>query len=218
MADTTTGQKIILSVFFAGLGVVVWIMLPLFLPVYLWMEVDFKQLAEQHKNLEGATLEELQKEWTWKVYYNPRGEGDPLPWQIMSDNENYPAWITDDEYNTLVRVNFISAAEGTKPSSFFLANANDYDRFYTATGFRLPPGSLGIDNKRSIFLFTAREKENFGMSKAHIDHIRTSTGDNLWLNDDDWEEWPERDDGYRPPEPPDPDELLDEEGAQTSTE
>ena len=201
MTDKTTGQKIILTVFFAGLGVLVWIMLPLFLPIYLWLEVDFNKLANQHQSLDGASLEELQKEWTYKVFYNPRGKDDPVPWQIMSDSEDYPAWIDEDEFNMMVRVNFLSAAEGKKPSEFFVTNANDYDRFYLATGFRLPPGSLGLDNNRSIFLYTSREKEGTGMSRVYLDQIRVTRGEFGWINDDDWFEWPDRDDGYRPPDP-----------------
>jgi hypothetical protein len=166
-----------------------WFALPVFLPMYLWTEVDFRKIAAA-KNLE---MSKLETEFTMQVRYHPRGEGDPIPWQIIS---MAPAWKEvypdqEDEFELLVRCTLISGNDGKLPSTTFI-NSTYKDRYYTVPGFRLPPGSLGANAKRPVVVYKQMDFARMDISSADMTNRSVST----WENDDEWEE---RDDGWSAP-------------------
>ena len=66
--------------------IALWFALPMFLPMFLWTKVDLAAIAAS-KNVPQSKLE---TKFKLSVRYHPRGEGDPLPWQII---DSTPPWI-----------------------------------------------------------------------------------------------------------------------------
>ncbi len=167
----------------------IWFALPVFLPMYLWTKVDFRKIAAATK-VEKTLLE---TQFKMNVRYNPRGEGDPLPWQIINMD---PPWQSvhpneEDEFELLVRCTFISANDGNPPSTTFI-NSTYKDRYYTVPGFRFPAGSLGFNAKRPVVVY--KKLDMMRMEIGTADQIQRSIS--TWENDDLWDE---RDDGWEPP-------------------
>ncbi|MCS6971111.1 MAG: hypothetical protein NZ552_08915 [Planctomycetes bacterium] len=168
----------------------VWFALPMFLPMYLWTKVDFRQLAQRYQLPEEA----LRTKFRMRVRYEPRGEGDPLPWQII---DMQPAWNTvypkaEDETEVLVRCTFISANDGQPPSTMMIGNTYK-DRYWTVEGWRLPPGALGHHPKRPVVVYDPLSKDQMDIATADMTRMTVQR----WESDD---LWPERDDGWEPPE------------------
>jgi hypothetical protein len=168
--------------------IVIWFLLPLFLPMYEWMNIDVQAIAQQT----GKPVEQLQKELKLSVRYNPRGDGDPMPWQIITSD---PQWAVvdpqaEDENRVLVRCTFLSARTGEPPGTTFINNTFK-DRYYNATAIRLPPGALGQNAKRPVVIYRTLDKMD--VTKAMQTMSATDQG---FENDDTWEE---RDDGFRKP-------------------
>lgn len=183
--------------FIATIAVVVpmligaWFAAPIFLPMYRWFHVDLKTISRQTKIAEAT----LATQFKLKVRYNPRGEGDPVPWQII---DSQPAFASlypgddNDEEKLLVRCQMISANDGQSPSTTFI-NATYQDRYYSVVALRLPPGSLpGFSAKRPILVYNQLDLQKLNISEANA--LRGGVAS--WENDD---EWPARDDGWSPP-------------------
>lgn len=165
-----------------------WFAAPTFLPMYRWLSVDLKAIAATS----GTSESQLATEYTMQLRYNPRAEGDPLPWQILHCNPPYPITNPDeDETNVLVRCNLLSGNDGTAPGTTFINNTYK-DRYYNAKALRLPPGSLGIKNKRPVVVYNALDFSRMDITGADTSQ-REVAG---WDKDD---EWPERDDGWNAP-------------------
>lgn len=184
--------------FIAFLGVMLpvliglWFALPMFLPMYTWTKVDLGSISRATNVPQTA----LQTKFKLQVRYNPRGEGDPLPWQII---ESEPAWNAvhpsqDDEANLLVRCSFISGNDGAPPSTTFI-NSTYKDRYWKVEALRLPPGVLGFNGKRPVVIYDAMSLQRMDIGAADLAQ-RSISG---WENDD---LWPERDDGWVPPPAP----------------
>ena len=181
--------------FIAIIGVMVpiliglWFALPMFLPMYLWTKVNLGNISRATNVPQTA----LETKFKMRVRYNPRGEGDPLPWQIIDSD---PAWKTvhqtqEDETELLVRCTFISANDGAPPGTAFI-NSTYKDRYWKVEAFRLPPGVLGFNAKRPVVIYDRMSMEKMDITTADGTQ-RMIAG---WENDD---LWPERDDGWEPP-------------------
>lgn len=184
--------------FIAVIGVMVpiliglWFALPMFLPMYLWTKVNLGAIARAKDVPQSA----LETKFKLRVRFNPRGEGDPLPWQIIDSD---PAWKTvhpvqEDESELLVRCTFVSANDGAPPGTAFI-NSTYKDRYWKVEGLRLPPGVLGFNAKRPVVIYDRMSMEKMDISTADGTQRTISN----WENDDTW---PERDDGWEPPAAP----------------
>jgi len=167
----------------------IWFALPVFLPMFLWTKVDFRKIA----TTSGKSDTALKTEFQMRVRYNPRGEGDPMPWQII---DMTPEWHTvhpgeEDEFQALVRCTFISGNDGNPPGTAFI-NSTYKDRYWSVPGYRLPPGSLGANAKRPVVVYKQMDMARMDIGSADS----TQRGVASWENDD---LWPERDDGWEAP-------------------
>ncbi|MBN8524438.1 MAG: hypothetical protein J0M02_03765 [Planctomycetes bacterium] len=163
-----------------------WFALPMFAPVFLWTKVDLRKIASTTKVDEAR----LKTQFKLQVRYNPRGDGDPLPWQIISME---PAWKEvypeqEDEAELLVRCTFVSGNDGRPPGTAFI-NSTFKDRYFRATGLRLPPGSLGFNPKRPVVVYNQLDLAKMSITDADGTQRNVSG----WENDDEWDE---RDDGW----------------------
>jgi hypothetical protein len=169
-----------------------WFAAPMFLPMYRWVHVDTAQIAAAS----GIPKAKLETPFKMRVRYNPRGEGDPLPWQIMSMD---PPWIqvypdAEDETDILVRCAFLSGNDGQPPGTTFI-NSTFKDRYFRVDAIRLPPGSLGQNAKRPVVVYDRMSLDKMSISDADMAHRTAQYAENDDL-------WPERDDGWSPPEAP----------------
>ena len=168
--------------------VAAWFAAPTFLPMYRWMDVNLRKIAQDS----GLSETAVATEYTLTVRYNPRGEGDPLPWQIITCS---PAYHTinakvEDETQVLVRCTYVSANDGKPPSTAFI-NSTYKDRYYTTKGLRLPPGSLGFNAKRTVVVYNPLDMVRMDITLANSTQLEIKA----WESDDDWND---RDDGYQP--------------------
>lgn len=166
-----------------------WFALPMFAPMYLWTKVDLGRIA----TAKGIDKAKLETQFQMQVRYHPRGEGDPLPWQIIRMT---PEWASvhpgqEDEAELLVRCTFVSGNDGAPPSTTFINNTFK-DRYFTVTGIRLPPGSLGFNAKRPVVVYNQLDLSKMSITDA--DMTQRTIG--AWESDDEWED---RDDGWRAP-------------------
>lgn len=167
--------------------VAAWFAAPTFLPMYRWMDVDLRRIAQDSGLSEAAVA----TEYTMKVRYNPRGEGDPLPWQIITCAPAYHTVNTkvEDEAEVLVRCTFVSANDGKPPGTAFI-NSTYKDRYYTAKGLRLPAGSLGFNAKRTVVIYNPLDLVRMEITQASMTQLEIKA----WESDD---EWNDRDDGFQ---------------------
>jgi hypothetical protein len=181
--------------FIAILGVLVpcliglWFALPMFLPMYLWTKVNLRAISAASSIPEAK----LATKFKLNVRYEPRGEGDPIPWQILAST---PAWkdvspTGEDEDELLVRCTFISANDGEAPGTAFI-NSTYKDRYFSVEAIRLPPGTLGHNAKRPLIIYDRMSLTRMEISNADMTRRTVQT----WENDD---LWPERDDGWEAP-------------------
>lgn len=168
-----------------------WFAAPIFLPMYRWFDVDLRGISRTLRIPEKT----LATEFKLEVRYNPRGDGDPAPWQIL---DTQPAWSTlypgedNDEEKLLVRCQMLSANDGKPPATTFINNTYQ-DRYFHVTGLRLPPGSLpGQVAKRPVLIYRPLDMTKMTINEGQ--GWRSNVAQ--WENDDDWEN---RDDGWRPP-------------------
>jgi hypothetical protein len=166
-----------------------WFAAPMFLPMFKWTKIDIEALSKKT----GIPKEVLGTEYTMKVRYQPRGEGDPLPWQIIESSPTHDALYpeAESEEGVLVRCTFISANDGQPPSTTFI-NSTWKDRYWKCVALRLPAGSLGFNAKRPVVVYNRLDLTCLDISNAEQAHRMAGEME----SDDDWRE---RDDGYEPP-------------------
>lgn len=167
-----------------------WFAAPAFLPMYWWTTVDLDKIS----TASGIPKSKLETVFSMELRYEPRGEGDPMPWQIISMN---PTWTSvhpdsESEEELLVRCTFLSQNDGKPPSTTFINNTYK-DRYFKAKAYRLPPGSLGQNGKRPVVLYERLALDK--MSIPDADRARSIVAG--WENDDTW---PDRDDGWVAPD------------------
>ena len=158
-----------------------------FLPMYWWTKVDLAKISASS----GISQSSLETKYELEMRYNPRGEGDPLPWQIITMK---PAWAAEDEAELLVRCTFISQNDGQPPSTTFINNTFK-DRYFKVTACRLPPGSLGFNAKRPVVIYERMSLEKMSITDA----IQNQSAVQVWESDDLWDK---RDDGWEPADQP----------------
>jgi len=164
-----------------------WFALPMFVPMFMWTKVDLKKISAQSRVDEAR----LSTRFDMQVRYNPRGEGDPVPWQIITMN---PPWSSvypdaEDEDKLLVRASFVSGNDGQPPGTTFI-NGTFKDRYYRVAGLRLPPGTFGMNPKRPVVLYEASTLSRLSITDADMMQRAVTA----WENDDSWQ-----DDGWSPP-------------------
>ncbi len=176
------------------LGIGLWFMAPVFLPIYMWTKVDLKAISAA----KGIPETQLTTEFKLKVRYNPRDgkESDPMPWQII---EMEPTWASlhpndsdNDENKTLVRCTFISGNDGKSPSKAFINSWKDW--YWTCKAIRLPPGSLGFNTKRPVVIYDSTTMTKMDFTNTDTTHRDILMGS--WDSDDKVRDWPDRDDGF----------------------
>lgn len=205
MAGEDKARKLSVFLFLAVAGVLLWQVAPMFLPIYKWMNVDFKKIAAET----GKPQAELEKVFSVKMFYNPRGndDRDPAGWEIL---EMSPEWIDvdsedwpkEDEYMLTVRCKLISDRTGRRPSDFIVGKFY-YDRYFSCEANRLPPGALGQKSTRPVLLYDASTLKPLDRGEV-LNYDR---------NKDDWADHDEVDgsyaDGWEPSEIF-PEEIPDE--------
>lgn len=191
MASIESNQKTakVITVFFiVVLGVVAWLVAPLFLPVWRWTELSFEEVAATHK----IPVEQI-VEAPYRLHFNPRAKNDPLPWQIVvADGKETPSWVVDpdgepvDEYQTLVRVELINDRTGEKPGEMFLGGTQ-WDKFFRCRGWRLPAGALGRTHTRPIVVYKGSSFEKFpiGETKSFDPWLKQQLRSGEYITDED---------------------------------
>lgn len=175
--------KIATIVVLIPLCILGWFISPLFLPRWRWINMDLAQLASQT----GVPESDLRRQFTMVFRHAPRGDDDPVPWQIMTMN---PPWDKDDEEKLMVRATIINDRSGLPPGSFQLGSGHRRDKYYQATGWRLPAGSFGFNSKRPVIVYDGGTFSKLETKEAEgMDHLANNEG---WENDDD-----EVDDGWK---------------------
>ncbi|NRA37994.1 MAG: hypothetical protein HRU15_07635 [Planctomycetes bacterium] len=169
-------------------GVLFWQIAPMFLPIYKWTKVDFKKIAEKT----GKPQAELEKVFSIKMRFNPRGsdDRDPAGWEILEMSPEWidadtEAWPKEDEYKLTVRCKLISDRTGGRPSDFMVGKFY-YDRYFSCKAQRLPPGALGQTSPRPILLYDAGTLQALDRGEVL----------NYHNNPDDWSDHDEVDGSY----------------------
>ncbi len=200
------------------LGAVVvtaWFVAPYFVPVYRHLHVDFQEIAAKY-DIPQEALEQPQEMF---LRYAPRGEGDPAPWQLISQqaDQHTPDWLhrfdpaTEEEgYGPmLIRVWVILDGDGEPPSTMRINSGLRRDLYWSGQGWRLPPGALGVGKgKRTVVLMRQNTWSKCDVTTAEVLHGAVRSGlkkpdsPKGYVTDDDPELYPTRDDGYRRPPPP----------------
>ena len=168
---------------------------PLFLPRWRWENMrDMQALSVQLKQPKAK----LEQTYEVVMRYNPRAEGDPVPWQIMQSTPLYDP-ENDEGLHMMVRVSLISDRTGEPPSKLRLGSGNYRDCYFKGTVWRFPPGAfaaLGFNKFRPVVVFDAA---NF--DKCESREAMTWDGESketqTWTNDDT-----EIKDGFRVPGAP----------------
>lgn len=167
------------------LGIIAWYVAPWFLPMWAWQKLDFEKLARD----KGVPVAELRREFTMVVRHAPRGDDDPVPWQIVSME---PVWDKADEHQYLVRATVVSDRTGMPPSGLLLNSGHRRDRYFRITAWRLPPGSLDFNRQRPVVVYRGGSLEKLDIPQA--ESADGTIRDARWENDD-----LEVDDGWMAP-------------------
>lgn len=189
-----SSSKIATLVVIIPLLVVAWFLAPMVLPVFRWQHMPMEKLTKAT----GLPEAELKREYQVKIRYNPRGDGDPCPWQII---EMSPPWAStgdkhDDEDHLLVRCTFISERDGKGPSKLFLGSggaAGFKDRYWKAVVWRFPGGTFGMNKHRPVLVYQGGTLEKMEVGEAQsLDFDILSPSSAKWEDDDK-----EVEDGYK---------------------
>lgn len=171
-----------------------WFMAPWIMPVWRWQNLDFAAIAKAHEK-EKLTEAMLRQEYDMVVWYKARKAGDPMPYVIVSCNPpihtiwpDYPNEVTPP---LLVRATVVSERDGEGISKMWVG-ATPEERFFKIRGWRLPPGSLGKNPKRTVVVY-----QGFSLEKVDISiGVQKRSDVERWEVDDNPREWPDRDDGF----------------------
>ena len=174
--NQTKWSKVTFLIIFVVVGVVGYLVGPLFFPMYRWQHVDLTKIAQAT----GVPEAELSQVYTVQLRYNPRRVGkleDPVPWQVLTSDPD------DARMEPYVqhRVLLLSDQTGSPPSKLRLAGV-DRERFFTAKVIRLPPKSLGHNIQRPVLLY-----EGYSLNRQTISEGITWLGQlkaDDWLSDD----------------------------------
>jgi hypothetical protein len=163
--------------------ILMWFLAPLALPIWRWRNLDFDKLSKDFN----VPVTELKTEYSVTLYYHPRTQTDPMPWQMLDLN---PTWLSindkhNDETGELIRCTLMSERDGTGPSKFFLGSGSYRDIFWKAKIWRLPPGSFGKNKFRPVVVYKAFELEKCDMTECEVlQSEMQNRGTRSWTNDD----------------------------------
>ena len=190
-----TGSRLASLVVLLVLGAIAYALSPLFLPRWRWENIDPKWeiLAVAAK----LPVAKLQAQYDIVVRYKPRGDKDPVPWQIITCT---PAVDPENEIEfQRVRATLISDRTGEPPSALRLGSLNYRDIFFKGKAWRFPPGTLpavmGFNRVRPVFLYDAGTFDKLESSDAY--RMEAEMKEPKWTDDDE-----EVQDGYRAPGAP----------------
>ncbi len=197
MPAKSSSSKLITIIILIPVAIAAWFIAPFFLPVWRWTHVDWEVLAKEH----GVSVEVMRKPFAMVVRHAPRGEGDPLPWQIVECkpkyNEVFPQEESEheDNWTMLVRCNLINDQSGNPPSALLLGPIPN-ERYFSVQAYRIKPGTSLNPGKRPLVIYEGSSIDKIGFQRANgLDEtIRQENA--KWSNDDEMEG---RDDGYRAP-------------------
>ena len=172
-----------------------WYAAPWVLPVWYWQNVDLDALARTNAEA-GYTRKSLETEFSFVVYYGPRGgrgSKDPCPFQILEMN---PPWHTvypnqTNEVDLLVRCSLADERDGEPIDKIWVGSVAE-EGFFKVKGLRLPPGSCGKPPGRPVVVFKGLSMEKLELGKS----ITYQNKITQWENDDEWED---RYDGWTKP-------------------
>ncbi len=159
---------------------------PMFLPRWRWENMrDFGALSTQLK----VPAAKLRQTYQVVLRYNPRGETDSSPWQILQTTPLYDP-DNDDEFH-VVRTTLIGDRNGEPPSKLRLGSGNYRDQFFTSTVWRFPPGAFGKNRFRPVTIYDSSTFDKVTSNEAYTWNGQMT--DPKWTNDDE-----EIDDGFKP--------------------
>jgi hypothetical protein len=190
-----TGARLASLAVLLVLGAIVYAFSPLFLPRWRWENLDpnWDKLALAAK----LPAAKLQSQYDIVVRYKPRGDQDPVPWQVITCS---PAVDPENEVEfQRVRVTLVSDRTGEPPSALRLGSLNYRDIFFKGKAWRFPPGSLpaimGFNRARPVFVYDASTFDKLDSNEAF--RMDGEMKESKWTDDDS-----EIVDGYRPPGAP----------------
>jgi hypothetical protein len=169
--------------------VLAYFLAPMALPVWRWQHLnDWTEVAKKL----AISEKEAKQEYKVVMRYNPRGDTDPYPWQIISMD---PPWVSindkrDDEDHVLVRCTLISDRDGGPPSKLFLGSGGPAaykDRYWKGVVWRFPPGAFGFGFSRPLVVYRGDMWEKMEIAEAEALHtdIGGNFGGGKYSNDDD---------------------------------
>jgi hypothetical protein len=182
MAGSST-SKVVSIMLLVPIGAFLWFAAPFVMPVWRWRHMDFEQLSASTK----IPIALLRQEYQVSMRYNPRGDNDPCPWQVITMD---PSWFSlderrRDEDHLLCRCTFISDRDGTPPSKFFLGSGSYKDRYWKGKAWRFPSGSWGFNKHRPVVVYRGDSFEHWDMANCQVlDADCTGFGVEKFENDD----------------------------------
>lgn len=176
MAATRTTKLVATIAGIVPVLIIAWLISDLFLPVWRWQNVDWAKMARELKMSEEQVRQPRLATLTWR----PRGEKDPVPWQLINLS---PPWGEGEEDRLLVRCSLISERTGTPPSALHTGSGHRRDRFFTAKVWRFPNGSFGLNAYRPVLVYDAWSFDKCDVTAAEgwMGTIFTPE----WSNDDE---------------------------------
>lgn len=154
---------------------------PLFLPRWRWENMrDWEALSVQLKQ----PVAKLKQTYEVVARYSPRGEGDPVPWQILTSAPLFDPANEDESEHHMVRVTLVSDRTGEPPSKLRLGSGNYRDVFFKGTVWRFPPGSFGFNRYRPVVVFDGSSFDKMESREAYTWDGEMKEAATKWTNDD----------------------------------
>ena len=174
-----TGARLALLFVLLVLGAVIWAFSPLFLPRWRWSNIEpkWEALAQQAK----VSVPRIKQTFEVVVRYHPRGENDPVPWQMLTSTPLYDP--ENDEPDHLVRVSLISERTGEPPSQLRLGSLNYRDIYFKGKVWRFAPGSFGLNKHRPVLVFDGWNFDKVDSNEAY--RWDGEMKEAKWTNDDE---------------------------------
>lgn len=183
------GSRLALIAVLIPLGFLLYYISPLVMPRWRWEHMDNKweELASSTK----LPQTKLKQVYDVVVRYKPRGDKDPLPWQVLTSTPLYDPQ-NDEEFH-IVRVTLISDHTGDPPSSFLIGSGNYRDVFFKGKAWRFPPGTFGFNKFRPVVVYDGWNFDKLESTEAYRwdGEMKETT---KWVNDDT-----DIEDGYKVP-------------------
>ena len=182
------GSRLALIVILIPLGFLAYYLSPLVLPLWRWenMENKWEELARSS----GLPQTKLKQTYEVVARYKPRGDNDPVPWQILTSEPVYDP--QNDEEHHIVRATLISDHSGSPPSKLRLGSGNYRDIFFKGKAWRFPAGSFGFNKFHPVVVYDDWNFDKLPSNEAYRwdGEMKETT---KWTDDD-----ADIEDGYKP--------------------